>query len=161
MDAEIMQVLLDEAREAYDEEIVVELRSDELADLDGNVERIQQWAEKWKEDRMGEDEDGLSARKRRRGEAIAESTETTFVAGAKTAGEGAIQGEAGATGERAGADVGGGGGDLGLEAARRRSFLCLRAGGVEKEEGTIVPALAAWRRVATILKTQETKRQAR
>jgi len=30
MDAEIMQVLLEEAREAYDEEIVVELQSDTL-----------------------------------------------------------------------------------------------------------------------------------
>ena len=57
MDAEIMQVLLDEAREAYDEEIVVELRSDELTDVDGNVERIQQWVERWKTDREEEAED--------------------------------------------------------------------------------------------------------
>jgi adenylate kinase len=57
MDAEIMEVLLEEAREAYDEEIVVELRSDELTDVDTNVERIQQWAEKWKGDRAGEDDE--------------------------------------------------------------------------------------------------------
>ena len=57
MDAEIMQVLLDEAREAYDEEIVVELRSDELTDVDGNVERIQQWVERWKTDREEEADD--------------------------------------------------------------------------------------------------------
>ena len=56
MDAEIMQVLLDEARESYDEEIVVELRSDELDDVDANVERIRAWVEKWKQDRMAEDE---------------------------------------------------------------------------------------------------------
>lgn len=59
LDAEIMQVLLDEARDAYDEEIVVELQSDSLEDIDSNVERIQQWIERWKEERAGEeDEDG-------------------------------------------------------------------------------------------------------
>jgi adenylate kinase len=63
MDAEIMQVLLDEARESYDEEIVVELQSDSLDDIDLNVERIQQWIEQWKEDRAevedeAKDEDG-------------------------------------------------------------------------------------------------------
>jgi adenylate kinase len=61
MDAEIMQVLLDEARDSYDEEIVVELRSDELGDVDGNVERIQQWVERWKAERDGaaeEDDEG-------------------------------------------------------------------------------------------------------
>ncbi|KIW09254.1 uncharacterized protein PV09_00177 [Verruconis gallopava] len=57
MDAEIMQVLLDEAREAYDEEIVVELQSDSLDDIDSNVERIQQWVKRWKQDRSAE-EDG-------------------------------------------------------------------------------------------------------
>jgi adenylate kinase len=50
MDAEIMQVLLEEARDSYDEEIVIELQSDSLDDIDGNVERIQMWMEKWKED---------------------------------------------------------------------------------------------------------------
>lgn len=50
MDAEIMQVLLDEAREAFDEEVVVELRSDEVEDVDGNVERIEAWIEQWKKD---------------------------------------------------------------------------------------------------------------
>ena len=43
MDAEIMQVLLDEARESYAEEIVVELRSDGVEDVDGNVEGIRIW----------------------------------------------------------------------------------------------------------------------
>jgi adenylate kinase len=51
MDSEIMQVLLDEAREAYKEEIVVELRSDSADDVDGNLERIEQWIETWKKDR--------------------------------------------------------------------------------------------------------------
>jgi adenylate kinase len=44
-------VLLDEAREAYKEEIVVELRSDSADDVDGNLERIEQWIETWKKDR--------------------------------------------------------------------------------------------------------------
>ena len=52
MDSEIMQVLLDEAREAYKEEIVVELRSDSADDVDGNLERIEQWIETWKKDRV-------------------------------------------------------------------------------------------------------------
>jgi adenylate kinase len=56
MDAEIMQVLLDEARDSYDEGIVVELQSDSLEDIDSNVERIQQWIERWKEDRAAEKE---------------------------------------------------------------------------------------------------------
>lgn len=50
MDSEIMQVLLDEAREAYKEEIVVELRSDSAEDVDANLERIEQWIENWKKD---------------------------------------------------------------------------------------------------------------
>jgi adenylate kinase len=56
MDSEIMQVLLDEAREAYKEEIVVELRSDSADDVEGNLERIEQWIENWKKDRGEGDE---------------------------------------------------------------------------------------------------------
>jgi adenylate kinase len=58
MDSEIMQVLLDEAREGYREEIVVELRSDEAGDLEGNVERVERWVEGWRRDNLGEGEDG-------------------------------------------------------------------------------------------------------
>lgn len=50
MDAEIMQVLLEEARDAFDKEIVVELRSDTLEDVDGNVRRIEEWLERWRKD---------------------------------------------------------------------------------------------------------------
>jgi len=50
MDAEIMEVLLQEARDAYDEEIVVELKSDEAEDVESNVERIEAWIKQWKED---------------------------------------------------------------------------------------------------------------
>lgn len=49
MDSEIMQVLLEEARESYDEDIVVELRSDEAADIESNVERIEAWIKNWRQ----------------------------------------------------------------------------------------------------------------
>lgn len=45
---------MEEAREAYDEEIVVELKSDEAEDIEGNVERIEMWIKQWKKDN-GED----------------------------------------------------------------------------------------------------------
>jgi adenylate kinase len=59
MDAEIMQVILDEAREAYDEEIVIELKSDTVEDMESNVERIAQWVQNWIKDNKdrGEDDD--------------------------------------------------------------------------------------------------------
>ena len=48
LDAEIFGVLLEEAREAYDEEIVVELNSVTDDDVDSNCERIATWVETWK-----------------------------------------------------------------------------------------------------------------
>lgn len=56
MDSEIMQVLLDEAREGYKEEIVVELRSDSADDVEGNLERVEAWVENWRKDRGEGDE---------------------------------------------------------------------------------------------------------
>jgi adenylate kinase len=56
MDAEIMQVLLDEARESYKEEIVVELRSDSTDDVDGNIERIETWIANWKKNNAQDEE---------------------------------------------------------------------------------------------------------
>ncbi|KAK5109428.1 hypothetical protein LTR62_006987 [Meristemomyces frigidus] len=50
MDCEIMEVLLQEAREAYDEDMVVELRSEKTEDVDANVERIEKWIEQWRKD---------------------------------------------------------------------------------------------------------------
>uniref|UniRef100_A0A7S4B7M9 Adenylate kinase isoenzyme 6 homolog n=1 Tax=Chrysotila carterae TaxID=13221 RepID=A0A7S4B7M9_CHRCT len=47
VEAEIMQVILDEARGAYPEEAVVELASNTVEDLDSNVSRIVQWIENW------------------------------------------------------------------------------------------------------------------
>jgi adenylate kinase len=57
MDAEIMQVLLEEARGAYDGEIVVELRSDEVGDLDKNVERMAEWVKRWMKEREEDKDD--------------------------------------------------------------------------------------------------------
>jgi adenylate kinase len=55
MDAEIMQVLLEEARESYKEEIVVELKSEETDDMEGNLERIEKWVEGWKKDNASDE----------------------------------------------------------------------------------------------------------
>ena len=55
-EAEIMEVVLDEARSSYPEEIVVELKSEGTEDLESNVARIVQWIQSWKRDR-GIDQD--------------------------------------------------------------------------------------------------------
>jgi adenylate kinase len=47
-EAEIMNVILEEAREAYAEEIVVALQSESTDDLESNVSRIMQWIEAWR-----------------------------------------------------------------------------------------------------------------
>jgi adenylate kinase len=49
LDSEIMEVLLQEAKESYDEEIVVELQSVTADEMESNVERIEQWLSQWKE----------------------------------------------------------------------------------------------------------------
>jgi adenylate kinase len=46
-EAEIMSVVLEEAREAYAEEVVVVLNSEDTTDLESNVSRIVQWIEAW------------------------------------------------------------------------------------------------------------------
>ncbi|KAI5839233.1 AAA domain-containing protein [Morchella snyderi] len=50
LDAEIMQVILEEALESYDEEIVVELQSNNTEEIDSNMERIDTWLKQWKLD---------------------------------------------------------------------------------------------------------------
>ena len=56
LDSEIMEVLLEEARDGFDADIVVELRSDEVGDLQSNVERIEAWIENWKKDNTGKED---------------------------------------------------------------------------------------------------------
>jgi adenylate kinase len=48
IECEIMQVVLEEARESYDPNMVHELQSNDLNDLDSNIERIAQWLDNWK-----------------------------------------------------------------------------------------------------------------
>ncbi|BAE55118.1 unnamed protein product [Aspergillus oryzae RIB40] len=48
LDAEIFGVLLEEACEAFDEEVVVELMSEKDDDVEGNCERISSWVSSWK-----------------------------------------------------------------------------------------------------------------
>lgn len=43
-----MQVVLDEARASYPEEIIVELQSESTDDLQANVRRIVDWIEAWR-----------------------------------------------------------------------------------------------------------------
>lgn len=46
-ECEIMGTVVEEAREAYPEEIVVTLKSETPEDIDSNVERIIQWINNW------------------------------------------------------------------------------------------------------------------
>ncbi|KAJ7597175.1 P-loop containing nucleoside triphosphate hydrolase protein [Mycena floridula] len=50
-EAEIMQVVLEEARASYPAEIVVELSSETSEDLEANVARIVEWINTWLKDR--------------------------------------------------------------------------------------------------------------
>ena len=54
IDSEIMEVILSEARESYDAEIVVELQSNEAEDIDSNVKRIEKWIDGWNHVRHGD-----------------------------------------------------------------------------------------------------------
>lgn len=50
-EAEIMQVVLEEARSSYAEEIVVELQSESPDDMESNVDRMLQWVTNWRKER--------------------------------------------------------------------------------------------------------------
>jgi len=47
MECEIMQVVLEEARESYEEQIVIELESNSIEQMEENVSRIKAWMESW------------------------------------------------------------------------------------------------------------------
>ncbi|EPE34029.1 P-loop containing nucleoside triphosphate hydrolase [Glarea lozoyensis ATCC 20868] len=57
LDSEIMEVLLQEARDSYDEEIVIELRSDTTEEMEANVERIEAWVKQWRKDNSNKSEE--------------------------------------------------------------------------------------------------------
>ena len=46
-EAEIMQVVLEEARSSYPAEIIVELQSENMEQLEANVARIVEWITLW------------------------------------------------------------------------------------------------------------------
>jgi adenylate kinase len=48
--AEIMEVVLEDARSSYAEEIVVELKSESPEEVEENVGRIVAWVEAWRRD---------------------------------------------------------------------------------------------------------------
>jgi adenylate kinase len=52
-EAEIMEVIAQEARDAYVPEIIVELNSESTEDLESNVARIIGWIHAWKRDHPG------------------------------------------------------------------------------------------------------------
>jgi len=45
--AEIMQVVLEEARESYRPEIVHEIQSNTVEDAEGNASRVETWYKQW------------------------------------------------------------------------------------------------------------------
>ncbi|KAI8637513.1 AAA domain-containing protein [Parasitella parasitica] len=49
MECEIMQVVLETARDSYDPEIVIELPSNTVGDMESNADRVKQWLEAWKQ----------------------------------------------------------------------------------------------------------------
>ena len=51
LQCEIFQTVLDEAKEAYREELVHELQSNTLAEQEENAQRILAWIKQWHEDR--------------------------------------------------------------------------------------------------------------
>ncbi|OAY62765.1 Adenylate kinase isoenzyme [Ananas comosus] len=50
IECEIFQVLLEEARASYPEDIVVALRSDSVEDISRNVAALSEWANNWRPD---------------------------------------------------------------------------------------------------------------
>lgn len=53
-----MQTVLEEAREAYASEIVIELQSEDPTDVEENVERIDSWIKQWRLDQGFADLEG-------------------------------------------------------------------------------------------------------
>jgi adenylate kinase len=53
MEAEIMQIVLEDARESYAEEVVHEVQSNTVDDMETNVMRVEQWCQQWMKDNRG------------------------------------------------------------------------------------------------------------
>jgi len=52
IECEIMQVILEEARESYKKEIIWELQNNTLEDMERNVEGIVSWVQQWQHNRF-------------------------------------------------------------------------------------------------------------
>lgn len=48
VECEIMQVVLEEAKESYPDEAVHEVQSNTIEELESNVSRVSQWLDAWK-----------------------------------------------------------------------------------------------------------------
>ena len=57
MESEIMQVVLEEAREAYDPSIVYEVASNTVEDMESTVERVREWSKQWFVDHRGDEQE--------------------------------------------------------------------------------------------------------
>ncbi|KAF2719874.1 P-loop containing nucleoside triphosphate hydrolase protein [Polychaeton citri CBS 116435] len=55
LDCEIMEECLREAQEAYDEEMIVQLRSEKVEDVDENLDRLEQWVKNWEKHNGGDE----------------------------------------------------------------------------------------------------------
>lgn len=55
IDSEIFGLLLEEAKEAYDEEMVIELTSETSDEIESNCARIAAWVESWKKSHATEE----------------------------------------------------------------------------------------------------------
>jgi len=47
MECEIMQIVLEQARESYNNDIIYELNSNNMEELNSNVDRIEVWYNNW------------------------------------------------------------------------------------------------------------------
>ena len=57
MDAEIMQVVLEEAREGFDPACVVELESNGIEEMETNAERVEEWVKNWRKNNASQSDD--------------------------------------------------------------------------------------------------------
>lgn len=49
LECEIFQILLEEAKESYKEEIVMALKSDDIEDISRNVSSLTDWVRAWQQ----------------------------------------------------------------------------------------------------------------